>query len=319
MAGVSSASAPASPTSRGSESRVTHTFVIGAPTMALGYGHFLSGFKGLRFDFGGEWSTSLWLDAKRMPAVGLVDAALWRAAPANPSACLALPLDWRAARQVVGQAANKPMQATVEALAALEGSAVACWYGESTLYAPVFIVRLAAPLPQRDATLEALAGWAIKGGVALDAAAGKTKTTGKEKGKDKDGSALWRGINGAGGEAALGASGAYIAFSPDGALVEKVLDTIARRHPSVADQLPAGDATLALLTPRVLSAMAEREVMDALDGAGDANFLAAAQTHLPPRMKALAGYPAYRLELARQGREAGEWRQLDWRAMGAAK
>jgi len=101
--------------------------------------------------------------------------------------------------------------------------------------------------------------------------------------------------------------------SPDGALVELALDTIARRNPSVADQMPASNATLALLTPRPLSAMAEAEAFGALAGPGDANLLAAAQTHLPARMKALAAYPPYRLELTRDRAPSG-WVRVEWRA-----
>ncbi|HEX7558151.1 MAG TPA: DUF2138 family protein, partial [Usitatibacter sp.] len=65
-----------------------HTLVVGAPTLALGYGSFLSGFKAMRFDFGATWSTSLWIDQPTLASWG--DAALWRAAPANPGACVAL-------------------------------------------------------------------------------------------------------------------------------------------------------------------------------------------------------------------------------------
>jgi uncharacterized protein YfaA (DUF2138 family) len=288
----------------GAATAPTHTFAVGAPTLALGYGAFMPGFKGVRFDFGGSWSTSLWLDPKGVPAAGLGDGALWRAAPANPGACVVLPVDWRAARRVVGEAGKKP-QLPAAALAALDGSALACWYGESNLYSPVFIARLAKGLLHRNADLQALASWAIASGGALDKAA---------VGKAKGDTMVWRG---SGGKAAVGARDAYLVFSPDGALVDKALATIGRTHPSVADQMPASNATLALMTPRPLSAMAEREMLAALSASGDANLLAAAQTHLPARMQALAAYPAYRLELT--GPVKGDWQRVEWRASEKAK
>jgi uncharacterized protein YfaA (DUF2138 family) len=217
---------------------------------------------------------------------------------------VAVPVDWRVARQVVREADKKPQlpEAALKALEALDGGALACWYADASLYAPLFIARLSGALPQRNAALQALAAWAIAG--APDKAAGA---------KAKGDAMVWR----AAGGAALGTRGGYVAFSPDGALVAKALDTIARTHPSIADQMPTSNATLALMTPRPLAAMIEREMLAALGASGDANLLAAAQTQLPPRMKALAAYPAYRLELDTQGK--GGWQRVEWRTLASEK
>jgi uncharacterized protein YfaA (DUF2138 family) len=314
---------------------VSHTFAIGAPTLALGYGAFVPGIKGLRFDFGGTWSTAVWLDPAQIPAAGLGDGALWRAAPANPSACVLLPVDWRMARAVVDEAEKPPQLpgmavavasssspasssagtpaatapvAASAALASLDGAALACWYGESSLYSPVFIARLRHTLPQRDATLQALAAWAITSGGTMD---------GQEGGKDagKDGTMLWHAND---SQAALGARGDYVVFSPDASLVAKVLDTIGRTNPSVADQIPASNLTLGLITPRPLSAMASKEIMEALGNSGEDNLLTAAQTHLPARMQALAAFPQYRLELNEAGKagKSARWQTVEWRSEG---
>ncbi len=273
----------------------THTLVVGAPTLALGYGSFLSGFKAMRFDFGATWSTALWIDPPSAATWG--DAALWRAAPANPGACVALPFDWREAGKVVVEADHAPDLPRPESLAALEGSVLACWYRQSSLYSPVFIAKLSHNMPDRDRALEALAAWAISRPVAK-----------------QGGAPVWRAADAKTERRAptLAARGPYVVFSPDGTLVELALDTIARRNPSVADQVPASSATLALITPRPLSAMAEAEAFAALAGPGDANLLAAAQTHLPARMKALAAYPPYRLELTRERAQSG-WVRVEWR------
>ena len=324
--------------------QATHTLVIGAPTLSLGYASFISGFKGLRFDFGASWSTSVWIDAEKLPAAGLGDAALWRAAPANPSACVLLPVDWRAARTVLNEASKKPDLPNAAALASLDGAALACWYSDATLYAPVFIARLAKGLPDRNAALQALAKWAIAApmsqqSISIPATAATTadakakkptdvKTRGATLSKPgKDDSVIWRtksnekqGAKSASPSSpAVGARGAYVVFSPNGALVDLVLDTLARTHPSVADQMPTSNATLVQLTPRPLAVMAEKEAFAALSGPGDANLRAAAQTHLPARMKALAGYPAYRLELTTKGKIASGWQQVQWRTAEEGK
>lgn len=277
----------------------THTLAVGTPTLALGYGAFLKGFKGLRFDFSGSWSSSVWTDQKGGAAAIMGDARLWRAATANPAACIVLPVDWTAVQRVIDKAKAPGMAS----LGMLDGPALACWYGESTLYSPVFMARMKKSLSAHPAEMQALADWSIASGGTID-----------DDGKSAGHSMIWRGT---GNTAALATLGDYVLFSPDGALVDKALDTIARKYPSVADQLPTSDTTLALMMPHPLSKMAEQEILKALDGAADANLLAAAQTHLPARMLALAAYPPYRLELTPQGK--GEWQRVEWRTAVTSK
>ncbi|MCH8622397.1 DUF2138 family protein [Undibacterium sp. TS12] len=289
------AAAPAAPADT-----AKHTLAIGAPTMALGYGAFMSGFKGMRFDFGGNWSTAVWLDAKKQTNAQLLDPSLWTAAPSNPSACVSLPVDWAMVNKVLTEASAKP-KLPDQGLATLSGPGLACWYKESNLYSPVFIAKLPLKTANREATLQAMASWAIASGE--QAAPGKGATKAKPEQK------LWRNEK---SRATLAASGDFVVFSPDGGLVEKVVDTIARSNPSVADQNGNTSNTLGLITPKPLSEMAQREVYAALAGADDANYLAAAQKHLPARMKALATYPAIRLELSNTQANGKAWQQVDW-------
>jgi uncharacterized protein YfaA (DUF2138 family) len=120
---------------------------------------------------------------------------------------------------------------------------------------------------------------------------------------------LWSGET---NKVTLGAKDNYIVFSPDRKLVEKVFDTMIHLYPNVTDQVATSDLTMALLTPKPLSAMIEREVVAAVDDAGDANLLAVVQNHLPPRMKALSHYPPYRLELIDKPDTDKSWYRLQW-------
>jgi uncharacterized protein YfaA (DUF2138 family) len=277
-----------------------HTMVLGSATLALGYGSLMPAVKGLRFDFDGSWSSAVWLDTTRLAASGLGDAAVWRAAPANPAACLLMPLDWREAQKVLQEADIKPQlpgSDGLASLAALDGAALVCWYADSGLYTPVFIIRLRKSLPGRSASLQALALWAIREGGSLD-----------KKSGGKDDALLWlAGAN----PAALAARGDYLVFSPDRKLVHKTLETIGHSRASVADQIPATSATLALLLPRPLSSMAEREMMSALAEVGNEDLVAAAKNHLPPKIKALAAFAPFRLELNSQGKSG--WQAVEWR------
>lgn len=305
--------------------RPKHTLAVGAPALALGYGAFMPGFKGLRFDFGQAWSTSVWIDPQGLPAAGLGHVALWKAAPANPSACTVLPIDWKSAQKVLSEAPKKPALPKDGTFAAVDGSALACWYGESSLYSPVFIARMADGLATRDrnVAMQSLAAWAIAATASEDdkaRAAGSKKKRNTARG-GKDDIMVWRkaGTNDEDAKSAptVAAHGQYVVFSPDGTLADLVLDTLSRTHPSVADQMPTSNATLMLFTPRRLAAMGQKEMLAALSGPGDANLKAVAQTHLPPRMKALAAYPPYRLELpaasAAPGKRQAGWQRVQWR------
>ena len=308
-----------------------HTLVLGARAMTLGYAPFVSGFQALRFDFGDEkagWSTGVQLDPGRLPKSGLADPDLWRAAPANPAACVLLPLDFQAAGKVITEAPAKPADA--EALASLEGSALACWYRESSLYAPLFIARLSGKAGDRDAALKALAEWAIKPSKAtavIDADLDDTPSfrlaePGRRPEQAPDGATIWRApsrgesdlpdrLARAISTATVAAKDAYVFFSPDGNLVDLALDTLARTHPSTADQMAAGEPVLALLTPRSLAEMTDREALGALSRPGDERLRQAAQTLLVPRTKALAQYPPYRLVLPAQ--PSAGWQRVEWR------
>lgn len=279
-----------------------HILAVNAATLAMGYGDFINGFKALRLDYNNAWSMAVQVDSRPDQAAKLGDAALWSAAPVNPAVCAFLPIDWSLAQKVLQEANNKPALPDADVLAMLNGSGMVCWYNESNLYSPVFITRL-GKLPKRNATLQALAKWAI-GVKAPDTEAGN------KAGGD---SMVWRNPT---SKATLAARGDFVVFSPDTRLVEKTLDTLGRKNPSVADQLPVAHATLAMITPRSLASMAEREIRKVTS---DQNMLQAVNTHLPPRMKALASYPQFRLELTGQSKAAGEWLSVEWRTTGEAR
>lgn len=300
-----------------------HTVAIGASTLAMGYGNFVAGFKGLRFDFGSGWSTHAWISPATLPAGGLADASLWRAAPANPATCVTMPMDWKLANSVVTLADTKPALPSDNALTPFKGPALACWYGESRLYAPVFLVRQAIPAKDRAAVLGAMAHWALTEPVpdtvtpgagnvmvwrAAENAAPKTKAS--KKGEPARNS-MDRELH-----AALAGNDEFVVFSPDGQLVELVLDTLRHRNPSVADQTASSASTLAVITPKRLAPMLEAEAIDSLKSGGDTSLLQIAQSQLPPRVKAFASYGPYRLELVgavNAGSKDSVWQRVEWR------
>ncbi|TCS38267.1 uncharacterized protein YfaA (DUF2138 family) [Paucimonas lemoignei] len=318
------------PQASGKPAKPQHTIVVGAPALALGYADFVPAFKGLRLDFGDAPGMAALIDEKAARPGGLGDRALWLAAPANPGACLLLPLNWEKARNILSRA-NSSLELSADTLAALDGPALACWYRESSLYAPVFIARIAKNVENRNAVVESVAAWALAGKLQAEApkAAVRKGGTGKAGAadagsRDQPGTMMWRADAAPAAMAGqdkrlhfamptVGVHDDYIVFSPDGALVKLVLDTLRHAHPSVADQMPVSNLMLAQFTPRRLADMVEREALATLRQDDSPELLAIAQSQLPAHTRALAAYPPYRLELV-PGKASAGWHPIAWEA-----
>ncbi|MDD2830314.1 MAG: DUF2138 family protein [Sulfuricurvum sp.] len=281
-----------------SSESMKHTLILRSSALALGYDPFIPGLEGIRFDFGESWSTSMWVNKKELQNSTLGDAQLWKNAPANPSACVVLPLDWGVLHHLMNKAETEDNLPPSEELKHLKGSLLACWYNESNLYSPLFILKSDTTLQNRNASLHTLAKWAIA----------DKKVVVKTFPKNSD-ALLWSGTT---NQVTIGAKDNYILFSPDRKLIEKAFDTMIHLYPNITDHVKTSDLTMALITPKPLSAMIEREVIAAVDASGDANLLAVTQNHLPPRMKALSLYPSYRLELIDKPNTDKSWYQLQW-------
>jgi uncharacterized protein YfaA (DUF2138 family) len=290
------------------ERKSVHTVALGGAALALGYDAFMPGVEALRFDLEGDaWSTRLLLKHAALPQKGLGDAALWRAAPANPGACVLLPLDERMPGKIQPKAAS-----------AVDGAALACWYPHSTLYAPVFLARVARPVAGNDAALAELTKWALRkpefsAAQAADASLARTPAPLPKKAPAAAGARDH--VTALLAAPTLATRDSIGVFSPDAALVELALDTIARKFPSVADQLPAQGVTLAVVTPRMLADMIEREANAVLPKAEEPALSAALRTHLAPRLKALAKYPGYRLMLQEAAARGDGWQPAAWEAL----
>lgn len=298
--------------------RSTHALAVGASAFALGYEDFVPGVEALRIDLAGDtWSTRLLLRPGQTTRKAFDDAALWSAAPANAGACLLLPLDARMPAKVVQKALSVPEAS----------SAIACWYPHSTLYAPLFVARMAKSAAENEALFAGMAKWALRkpgfsSGQEKDATlardpaplprreAGGGAQTWRAAGATPDASR--RHVTALLAAPTLAASGTLGVFSPDAALVDLAIDTIARRHPGVADQLPREGVTLAVVTPRMLAGMVAREAGAAVPRAHESVLSAALKTHLAPRLAALAKYPAHRLVLDADAARRDGWQPARW-------
>lgn len=330
-----------------------HHVVVSANYLSFGYQQYFPGIEALRFDFGAGkgggggngWQSAALIDPARLS--GKWDnAALWHALPADPAACATLPIDWKAAgtllRNVAGDAKDVT-EAAAHVGDAFAGPAAACWYGKSSLVAPLFVARLSSP-SQAEAVkpaLGALFGQIVgsyEAKAQADDKAGPYKRLPVTTKQGPANATLWqRPVSARYGTAqsagapfaaqlssdryfpvTLAIAGDVVVFSPDARLVDDALAVLAKRFPAVADNLPRDkvERIVLTMTPASLAPLVRREAGAALPADQEAVFLNAAQTHLFPKLKALARYAPVSLALDGGVPSSRGWVPVTWLSSG---
>lgn len=329
-----------------------HHVVVSANYLSFGYQQYFPGIEALRFDFGtakdgagNGWQSAALIDPARLSAKW-DNAGLWRALPSDPAACATLPVDWKAAgtllKSVAGDA-KEISEAAAHVGDAFAGPAAACWYGKSSLVAPLFVAKLSSA-SQAEAVkpaLGALFGQIVGSYEAKAQADDKSGPYKRLPVTTKQGPAnatLWqRPVSARYGTAqsagapfaaqlsadryfpvTLAIAGDVVVFSPDARLVEDALAVLAKRFPAVADSLPKDktDRIVLTMTPASLAPLVRREAGAALPADQEAVFLNAAQTHLFPKLKALSRYAPVSLALDGGVPSARGWVPVTWLSSG---
>lgn len=302
-----------------------HTLVADARLLSFGYQHFFPGLKAMRFDLAAGGTTLRTQVRVASPAAlpaTPTDRVLWQALPMNPAACTLLPADWAQAKGVLGgassKASGKEQKAAWGALAdQLEGPAAVCWYAKSQMHTPLFVALTKANGPDPVAALDTLSTWLMAGDGTPQAKPKQSKYHGADRWQ-REIVAPW-GSHGKGDESSyrvtLARQGQWITFSPDDALVDQALDAQARRYPSVLEGLPPKSATLAVLAPKQMADLIQREAFAVLPREQEV-LRQAAETHLVPRLNALRKLPSARA-VAQGAPDATGWVVVDWQPLAS--
>jgi uncharacterized protein YfaA (DUF2138 family) len=281
-----------------------HSVAVKADFLSFGYQPFFGALQAVRFDFAhGRWQTQALIDGERLRQGGYDNRALWSVLPYDPSACFAVPADWKAMAPVFERLGKNVSAALTPLAAQFSGPAAACWYGSSRLHTPVFVARRAPGV-----TDTALLGAAFGAAIAPDTAP-----------ETADGTARWaHDIDTPAGQATatLAVHGDLVVFSADPALVDKVLAVQRKRAAAAADRLPDPSHTVGLIAPAQLSQLIEKEAFDALPAASEPVLRGAAEAHLIPRLAALRKYGPYRMVVKAMPASGTAWEPLEWQAAG---
>ena len=301
-----------------------HVLLADSNLLSLGYRQFFPGLQALQLDVapgGAAVRTRLRVAGRTLPSVP-ASATLWSGLPMGAAACSWLPADWNEARTLLDTAVDEAQEKVAKAQAAarapsapasavmpwkppadakasweqlvasLDGPAAVCWYARSQMHTPLLVAHLRAGAPQAavDRGMDLLAQWLMPDGAQAQPV-GKGSAAPRRWQQDVN---AWYGYYGtddkSGYRLTLAREGAWVSFSPDDKLVELALSAQQRRYPSLGDTLPAGAATLAVVAPRQVADLLQREAFAVLPAQQEL-LRQAATEHLVPRLDALRRWP----------------------------
>jgi uncharacterized protein YfaA (DUF2138 family) len=314
LAALSEASTPGAGHLAGEPRQGTHRLSVAFGVLGQGYGQFMPGVKSVRFEHVDKaWRAALQFSGDAASQPPALKSLPWRALPEGAAFCAGLPVEPGELAALTPGIAVKPY---------LTGAAAVCWYETQGWQAPLFALGLTA-----DAKAETLApvlsGLFEKwiGAREFEQEAGRFPV---RQTVLPDGVRVWRReVSARYGEltvpaerrgafsadryfdVGLAQSGDVLLFSPSGPLLDKALDTLAKRYPSIADRLnadPATDSSVFLLDPPHLARFLETATRDIGEEPG---------ASLLPRYAAMASHPALAATLSGKVGQGG-WQTVSW-------
>jgi uncharacterized protein YfaA (DUF2138 family) len=314
LAALSEATTPVAGHFAGEPRQGTHRLSVAFDVLGQGYGQFMPGVKSVRFEHVDKaWRAALQFSGDAASQPPALKSLPWRALPEGAAFCAGLPLSPGELAALTPGIAVKPY---------LTGAAAVCWYETQGWQAPLFALGLTAAA-KAETLAPVLSGLFEKwiGAREFEQEAGRFPVRAET---GKDGVRVWhREVSARYGEltvpaerrgafsadryfdVGLALSGDVLLFSPSVPLLDKALDTLAKRYPSIADRLntdPASDSSVFLLDPPRLARFLETATRDIGEEPG---------ASLLPRYAAMAGHPALAATLRGKVGQGG-WQTVSW-------
>jgi len=309
-----------------------HSITVTAKYLSFGYQAFFSQLKALRFEFSqsNAWSTQV-LTADDFKEI---DSKNWSHMPKGASFCLSVQLE------------NKKITSVLKIEPLLKqsnGSAVACWYPESKLYAPLLAlignfsdilqkpeelkslfsntigVREAIVLQSSPATEDEKAVYNLKylpmlpvQNLKLDTGqVGFTREIGARYGLYPSKKSANKKLLGSKRffRVKFVATNAAMFFSPDDLLVDKALSTLAGKFPSMQTTLPKDQKNTAfLIAPNHFAKLLKTSILDSLPESQESIFRTSISRHLFPNLEKFGKHPVQTARIT--GVE--NWKKIEW-------
>lgn len=320
------------------EKNGAHRITVSADYLSMGYRAFFPAWAGFSLEKNARgWQSQLAYDPVD-DQKSLDFQSVWRGMPMGASACIAVPLAADVPQKLLqGLGATAAQQKLLAKQ--LQGPVGLCWYPETRLYTPLIVTRLI--LSEKEASGETEAFDAVVenlfekviGSIEpnLDSRRFPVQAILQDNGK------RWQrqvGSNfgqypaersvdpsllaGSGFfNVTLARHGDMLMFSLDDQLVKQAVATLDKRYPPLLDTLPQEVSVPAYLAPEKLAPLLRQEAMQSLPQSLEPVFRNAAETHLLPKLDALAGYGKYALTLPADTLpdERWQWLPITWKSL----
>lgn len=306
--------------------RSNHIITVSSQYLSFGYQSFFSSIKALRFDFkkGEGWS----FKTLATDIIKKVDSENWKVVPRGAAFCLNLPYDVDKVSKIIN--VEKWLEKSSQ-------SAIACWYPESKIYTPVFVLRgkYKEMLGKRPDSLVTIfentigvRGVSITSGenegdppiitylqkypVKLETFQNSQFAISREVGSryglysarenDTFGSKRFFRTK-------LIATPSVLIFSPDDKLADKTLSTVNGLYPSMASSFPQSENnTIIVVSPDSLSKLIKVAILDSLPESQEAIFRTAISRHFFPNLDKFSKTPTQTAKIA----GSGVWKDVQW-------
>jgi uncharacterized protein YfaA (DUF2138 family) len=314
LAALSEAGTPDAGHFAGEPRQGAHRLSVAFDVLGQGYGQFMPGVKSVRFEHVDKaWRAALQFSGDAASQPPALKSLPWRALPEGAAFCAGLPVEPGELAGLTPGIAVKPY---------LTGAAAVCWYETQGWQAPLFALGLTtAAKPETLAPVLSSLFEQWIGAREFEQQAGRFPVRQTDL---PDGARVWRReVSARYGEltvpterrsafsadryfdVGLAQSGDVLLFSPSGPLLDKALDTLGKRYPSIADRLNTESATgsaVFLLDPPRLARFLETATRDIGEEPG---------ASLLPRYAAMAGHPALAATLSGKAGQGG-WQTVSW-------
>jgi uncharacterized protein YfaA (DUF2138 family) len=298
------------------ETKNKHQTYLNINFLTFGYQKYLSHLDYIAFSFNDKesWRTHALLSGQDAN-LALNTNELWKGVPRSPAMCISLPLNHQTITELFSKIfEGEKVDNVVLSFSKMMG---VCWFAESRFYSPVYVLRSEKSIDH--AFLEKAFNLSIKNEELnpIPVKASKLKDTltfvkfvpsrygtsfdKKDKEKSK------------GFEVKLSSVGNYIVFSADGKLVDKSVDVINKKSPSLSEALSNKEKVAGVLYPNMLSVLMKKSIEESLSASGDTVFKEAFTKRFFPTLKKMNTMPNLSLEWPKNKiTETKEWQELSW-------
>ena len=275
---------------------VRQRIVVSANLLGFGYQRLMPSFAGVRFEMSNDgWHSFLALNDESASVDASFDfTPVWNSMPAGASFCVAVPYSHGIAEEMLSHISQENDKLN----GALDGAAGLCWYEDSKLQTPLFVLPV-SQTQQGEAQI-----WRRE----VSSRYGQYPKAQAVQPDQLMSDYFFR--------VSLAMQNKTLLFSLDDTLVNNALQTLNKTRPAMVDVIPTDGIVPLYINPQGVAKLLRNETLTSLPKNLEPVFYNAAQTLLMPKLDALSQQPRYVMKLAQmEPGAAWQWLPITWQPL----